>query len=71
MKTTPEVELVRLHNAEHWRVGMIANQLDVHPDVVRRVLGLGAPRTPPGPAPQARRSVPRDLSPRSCVRTPG
>jgi hypothetical protein len=42
MKTTPELEaaIVRLHYAEHWKVGTIAAQLDVHPDVVRRVLGL-------------------------------
>lgn len=48
MKTTPELEaeIVRLHYAEHWPVGTIARQLDVHPDVVRRVLGLGEPRTP-------------------------
>jgi transposase len=48
MKSTPELEaeIVRLHYAEHWRVGTIATQLEVHPDVVRRVLGLGAPRKP-------------------------
>lgn len=48
MKTTAEVEaeVVRLHYAEHWRVGTIANQLELHPDVVRRVLGIGVPRTP-------------------------
>lgn len=48
MKTTPELEaeIVRLHYAEHWRVGTIAMQLDVHPDVVRRVLGIGTPRAP-------------------------
>lgn len=48
MKTTPELEaeIVRLHYAEHWRVGTIATQLDRHPDVVRRVLGIGAPRAP-------------------------
>jgi transposase len=46
MKTTPELEaeIVRLHYAEHWRVGTIAAQLDAHPDVVRRVLGLGGAR---------------------------
>ena len=48
MKTTPEVEaeIVRLHYAEHWRVGTIAAQLALHADVVRRVLGLGTPRPP-------------------------
>jgi len=48
MKTTPETEaeIVRLHYAEHWPVGTIATQIQAHPDVVRRVLGLGEPRTP-------------------------
>jgi transposase len=48
MKATPELEaeIVRLHYAEHWPVGTIATQLDVHPDVVRRVLGLGVHRRP-------------------------
>ena len=48
MKTTPEVEaeIVRLHYAEHWPVGTIATQLELHPDVVKRVLGLGVPRPP-------------------------
>jgi transposase len=48
MKTTPETEaeIVRLHYAEHWPVGTIATQLEAHPDVVRRVLGLGEPRAP-------------------------
>ena len=48
MKTTPEIEaeIVRLHYAEHWPVGTIATQLEVHPDVVRRVLGIGEPRAP-------------------------
>ncbi len=42
--TAPELEaeIVRLHFAEHWRVGTIAAQLGVHPDVVKRVLGIGA-----------------------------
>lgn len=45
MKTTLEVaaEIVRLHQAEHWPVGTIATQLELHPDVVRRVLGIGVP----------------------------
>jgi len=48
MKTTPEVEaeIVRLHYAEHWPVGTIATQLTLHPDVVRRVLGVGASQRP-------------------------
>jgi transposase len=46
MKTTTEIEaeIVRLHYAEHWSVGTIAMQMQAHPDVVRRVLGLGEPR---------------------------
>jgi transposase len=48
MTVTPglEAEIVRLHFAEHWRVGTIATQLGVHPDVVRRVLGIGRVRAP-------------------------
>lgn len=48
MKTTAEAEaeVVRLHYAEHWPVGTIATQLTLHPDVVKRVLGLGVARTP-------------------------
>lgn len=34
-----EAEILRLHYGEHWPVGTIAKQLDVHADVVRRVLG--------------------------------
>jgi transposase len=33
-----EAEIARLFHAEHWRVGTIATQLGVHPDVVRRVI---------------------------------
>ena len=46
--TTPdtEAEIVRLHFAEHWKVGTIAAQLGVHPDVVRRILGIGVARSP-------------------------
>lgn len=33
-----EAEIRRLHYAEHWPVGTIANQLSIHADVVRRVL---------------------------------
>jgi transposase len=38
-----EAEIRRLHAAESWPVGTIARQLRVHPDVVKRVLGLTAP----------------------------
>lgn len=34
-----EVDITRLHYGEHWRVGTIAAQLSIHPDVVKRVLG--------------------------------
>src|SRR5687768_9795326 len=43
-----EVEIRRLYYAEHWPLGTIARQLDVHEDVVRRVLGhSGAPGLSP------------------------
>jgi transposase len=48
-----EAEIVRLHFAEHWKVGTIAAQLGVHPDVVRRILGIGVVRSP-GTAPRSR-----------------
>jgi transposase len=41
-----ETEIRRLFFAEHWKVGTIAGQLNVHHDVVRRVLGL-LPARPP------------------------
>jgi transposase len=37
-----EAEIARLFHAEHWKIGTIARQLDIHPDVVRRVLLLGS-----------------------------
>ena len=37
---TVAAEIQRLHVAERWPIGTIATQLSVHPDVVRRVLGL-------------------------------
>jgi transposase len=45
--TTPaqDAEIVRLHYAEHWPVGTISTQLGLHPDVVKRVLGFGGPRS--------------------------
>jgi transposase len=53
MTVPPEVEteIRRLFFAEHWKVGTIARQLDVHHDVVRRVLGLlpDQPGDPTGP----------------------
>jgi transposase len=47
-----EAEIRRLFFAEHWTRGTIASQLDVHADVVDRVIGhLGpAPRDRPPPA---------------------
>lgn len=47
-----EAEIVRLHFAEHWPVGTIAVQLGVHPDVVKRVLGLGQAGSPGMPRPR-------------------
>ena len=54
MKSTPELEakIVRLHYAEHWPVGTIATQLEIHVDQVRRVLGLDEPRAPSPPRPR-------------------
>jgi len=45
-------EIVRLYFGEHWKAGTIAAQLGLHPDVVRRVLGLGPERPPVEPRPQ-------------------
>ena len=52
-----EAEVRRLYYAEHWKVGTIASQLEVHGDVVRRVLGLLERR---GSSPQER---PRQVEP--------
>lgn len=41
-----EAEIHRLSAVEHWPPGTIARQLAIHVDVVRRVLGLQAPRQP-------------------------
>lgn len=40
-----EAEIGRLFHAEHWKVGTIATELGIHEDVVRRVLGMGPPRS--------------------------
>jgi hypothetical protein len=37
-------EVKRLHFVEKWPIGTIAAQLQVHPDVVRRILGVARPR---------------------------
>jgi len=54
MTVPPEIEaeIRRLFFAEHWKVGTIAGQLDVHHDVVRRVLGLLPPPEATGPRAQ-------------------
>jgi transposase len=39
-----EAEIRRLYYSEHWPVGTVARQLDIHEDVVRRVIGLLRPR---------------------------
>ncbi|EQD41764.1 transposase, IS21 family [mine drainage metagenome] len=33
-----EAEILRLYHAEHWRIGTLARQLNIHHDTVRRVL---------------------------------
>lgn len=43
-----ECEILRLHYGEHWPVGTIAAQLEIHADVVRRVLGHTADADAPG-----------------------
>lgn len=43
-----DAEIRRLHFAEHWKAGTIASNLGVHPDAVRRALGLNN-RKPPAP----------------------
>jgi transposase len=46
-------KILRLYQAEHWRVGTIARQLHVHRDTVRRVLaqaGQPAPASPLRPS---------------------
>lgn len=60
MSITPdqEIEIRRLHSAEHWKVGTIARQLHVHHDVVRRVLGLLPKRK--------RKTRARSRKPRHC-----
>lgn len=47
-----EAEIRRLFYAEHWPMGTVASQLGVHPDVVRRVLGLLEPRRSSVPRPR-------------------
>jgi transposase len=44
-----EAEIRRLFYSEHWPVGTVARQLDVHEDVVRRVVGLLRPRRASAP----------------------
>ena len=47
-----EAEIVRLHFAEHWRVGTIAAQLGIHADVVRRAIGRDPERSDALPRPR-------------------
>jgi transposase len=42
-------KILRLHKAEHWRVGTIARQLHVHRDTVRRVLAQAGEPAPASP----------------------
>ncbi len=69
---TPELEaeIVRLHYAEHWRVGTIAAQLGVHPDAVRRVLGRDDARPPEGPPRPALVAPYRDFIAQTLARYP-
>jgi transposase len=41
-----EAQILRLYHAEHWRIGTLARQLNIHHDTVRRVLTqAGIPAT--------------------------
>jgi len=62
-------EICRLFFVEHWKVGTIATQLGLHPDVVRRVLGVGT--APDEGAPRARLVDPyRELIDQTLERYP-
>ena len=52
-----EMEIRRLYFGEHWKKGTIATQLEVHRDVVERVVG------PLGPEPKSREPRPSVLDP--------
>src|SRR4051794_10504143 len=59
-----EAQILRYYHAEKWKVGTIAQQLQIHHSVVRRVLaqaGLPPGRAPPPAAPN--RPVPPLLPP--------
>ena len=47
-----EAEVVRLYFGEHWKAGTIAAQLGLHPDVIRRILGLGSAGPTAAPRPR-------------------
>lgn len=42
-------QILRLYQAERWRVGTIARQLQVHRDTVRRLLAQAGSAAPPSP----------------------
>jgi len=50
-RPSPEVcaEIARLFFVEHWKIGTVAAQLGLHPDVVHNALGVGQVRTPEEP----------------------
>ena len=52
-----QIEVRRLHYAEHWKRGTIASQLAIHPDAVETALVRPGPR-PGTPRPEARRLEP-------------
>ena len=49
-----EAEILRLYHAEHWRIGTLATQLQVHHSTVRRVLAQAG-------IPTAQQSVRRSI----------
>jgi hypothetical protein len=66
-------QILRLYQAERWRVGTIARQLHVHRDTVRRVLaqaGQPAPASPlrPSRVDPYRAFIPRPRPSCGCAR---
>ena len=51
MTIAPELraQILRLYQAEHWRIGTIASQLHLHRDTVQRVLSAACVMRPDPP----------------------
>ena len=48
IRSEVEAEILRLHHVEKWPIGTIAAQLNVHHDVVTRVIASGGACSGPG-----------------------